>query len=224
MSGIDEFAQSDGEGRRRWLRAPGGKASRLEVYVLAAIVLVLGFGSVGGAIVIAASDSPPQPAAARAQMVEETTTTTAAAPVATAPPTTEAPPPPTTAAPARSNPWTGDYVETYVPPPATVPPTTVPGPSGRPCTVPDLVGVPPAAGLGNYSTIQGRISASGCRLPVYTHCLDPSLGDRAGVRSQNPAPGTVIDSNAFWYATSSGGPTSSATGAPPYFFVDKPPC
>lgn len=191
-------AAGDGRPRRRWRRGiVGGRASRLELYAVAAVVLVLGFGSVGGAIVIATNDQGSQAAAPITTVVESVPTTvevpaTVPPTVAVAPTTTEAPPP----VYQPSTPST--YVETYAPP-ITLPP--LPGPSGRPCTVPDLV----ASGAGPWMDVAARgislVSASGCKLPTTSSsCVDASL-QPGWVRTlwQNPAAGTVIDSNAIWY-------------------------
>jgi len=203
---------SETNGGRRRFRAPGGRASRLELYAVAAIVLVLGFGSVGGAIVIAASDSPPQTASTSTTVVEETTTTTTA-PIVTAPPTTEAPPPPTT---QRRNPATDEYVETYAPP-VTLPPA---GPSGRPCTVPDVVA---AVGtttdpVSAYTKLSAAVRASGCKFPTEVDCVNPAVpAGSFRAAGQNPAPGAVIDSNAVWYHIVHWSPTAATE-------KDYPPC
>ncbi|MBU3702184.1 MAG: hypothetical protein FGM58_09090 [Acidimicrobiia bacterium] len=206
-TGMDEIEGTAGRGWRRRLRAPGGRASRLELYAVAAIVLVLGFGSVGGAIVITSNDSRPEKAQETTATVVEETTTTTSAPVVTAPPTTEAPPPPTT---QRRNPATDEYVETFAPP-VTLPP---PGPSGRTCTVPDVVtavGTPsdPASAVIKLSA---AVRASGCKFPTEVDCIDPAVpAGSFREAAQNPAPGTVIDSNAVWYHTVHWSPEFAAT-------------
>jgi hypothetical protein len=74
----------------------GGRATRAEVYVIAIAILILGFGSVGGAIVVTSNSgsdstsSAPPPAETVATSPESTTTApSSTTPPAAAPATTE---------------------------------------------------------------------------------------------------------------------------------------
>lgn len=231
---MDEFEDSDGVERHTGRSALGERLSRRSVTVLVVALLVLGIGSVVGALMLTAGEpsSPSQSASqsqsqaqAQAQAQGESssattssvkgTNTTTAARGASAGPAGVALPAPTTSAP---NPGASQTSTSLAPSATTVPPTTVPRPAGRTCRVPDLLSMGTGQAERLLNLFTRLVAESGCRDPIESNCINPAIP--AGlVRevAQSPAPGTAIDANAIWYHTSHWSPTAATE-------KDYPPC
>lgn len=176
-------------------RVLGGRATRLELYAIAIVVIVLGFGSIGGAIIVSSSDSETTTTTALSATTTVSTEDTASTLAPETPDSPESPSPPSDETPtttqARTVTTDARGAELPIPVPADRCATRV--------TIPNVIGMEIwqvsmrwPTGFPECGPIQLRnfgYTPDGDLIPGGYDCTD---GTPLRVGVQDPAPGTTF--------------------------------